>query len=132
MIAPASGKCGSATSSLETQRGARSKFDDTEGVELMNSRREFLRSAAAGLTTALSARRVLGANDRLTGAFIGVGTMGTENLGVAMNQGVRIGSVCDVYQPHLERAGALARRQGNTPKEVKDFREILADRSIDF
>ena len=46
----------------------------------MNNRRNFLTSAAAGLSTALSARRVLGANDRLTGAFIGVGTMGTENL----------------------------------------------------
>jgi predicted dehydrogenase len=98
----------------------------------MNNRREFLTSAATGLTTALSARRVLAANDRLTGAFIGVGTMGTENLNVAMDHGARIAAVCDVYQPHLERAGALARRQGNTPKEVKDFREILADRSIDF
>ena len=45
---------------------------------------------------------------------------------------MRVGAVCDVYQPHLERAAALARRQGSTPKEVKDFREILADRSIDF
>jgi predicted dehydrogenase len=98
----------------------------------MNNRREFLTKAAAGLTTALSARRVLGANDRLTGAFIGVGTMGTENLKVALEQSVRVSAVCDVYQPHLERAGALARRQGSTPKEVKDFREILADRSIDF
>ncbi len=98
----------------------------------MKNRREFLTSAAAGLTTALSARRVLGANDRLTGAFIGVGVMGTENLSVAMEHGVQVGAVCDVYQPHLERAGALARRKGNTPKEVRDFREILADRSIDF
>lgn len=50
----------------------------------MNNRREFLTTAAARLTTALSATRVLGANDRLTGAFIGVGTMGTENLKVAL------------------------------------------------
>ena len=98
----------------------------------MKNRREFLTSAAAGLTTAMSAGRVLGANDRLTGGFIGVGTMGTENLNVAMDHGVQIGAVCDVYQPHLERAAALARRKGNTPKEVKDFRDILADRSLDF
>jgi len=98
----------------------------------MSNRREFLSSVSAGLTTALSARRVLGANDRLTGAFIGVGVMGTENLNVAMDHEARIGAVCDVYQPHLERASALARRKGNTPKEVRDFREILADRFIDF
>ncbi len=78
----------------------------------MNNRREFLTSAAAGLTTALSAKRVLGANDRLTGGFIGVGTMGSENLKVALEHSVRVGAVCDVYQPHLERAGALARREG--------------------
>lgn len=97
----------------------------------MNNRREFLTKAAAGVT-ALSASRVMGANDRLTGGFIGVGTMGSENLSVALKQGVRVGAVCDVYQPHLERAGALARREGSTPKEIADFREILADRSIDF
>ena len=98
----------------------------------MKNRRDFLTSAAAGLTTALSAGRVLGANDRLTGAFIGVGTMGSENLKVALEQSVRVGAVCDVYQPHLERAAAMVRRQGGTAKEVKDFREILADRSVDF
>ena len=98
----------------------------------MKNRRDFLTSAAAGLTTALSAGRVLGANDRLTGAFIGVGTMGSENLKVALEQSVRVGAVCDVYQPHLERAAAMVRRQGGAAKEVKDFREILADRSIDF
>ena len=57
----------------------------------MKNRREFLTSAATGLTTALSAGRVLGANDRLTGAFIGVGVMGTENLKVAMEHGVSVG-----------------------------------------
>src|SRR3954470_4449653 len=98
----------------------------------MNNRRNFLTTTAAGLTTALSAKCVMGANDRLTGAFIGVGTMGTENLKVALDHSVRAGAVCDVYQPHLERAAAMARRQGSTPKEVRDFREILADRSIDF
>ncbi len=58
--------------------------------------------------------------------------MGTDNLTAAMAQsGVRVGAVCDVYQPHLERAAAVAKRTGNTPKETADFREVLADRSID-
>ena len=48
-------------------------------MELMNNRRDFLTRAAAGLT-ALSVRRVLGVNDRLTGAFIAAGTMGTEKF----------------------------------------------------
>jgi hypothetical protein len=89
----------------------------------MKNRRNFLTSAAAGLATAVSARRVMGANDRLTGAFIGVGTMGTENLKVALEQSVRVSAVCDVYQPHLERAAAWRARQGHVRKK-SDFREI--------
>jgi len=58
--------------------------------------------------------------------------MGSENLGAAMDQpGVAVSAVCDVFQPNLERAAALARRGGHQPKEVKDFRQILADPSID-
>ena len=77
--------------------------------------------------------RARGANDRITGAFIGVGVMGSENLRVAAQQpGVEVAAVCDVFQPNLERAGALARKYGHQPKEVRDFREIIADDSIDF
>lgn len=96
-------------------------------------RRDFLKTTGAALTTSIFAGNVRGANDRLTGAFIGVGVMGSENLSVASRQpGVEIAAVCDVYQPNLERAAAIARRHGHQPKEIKDFRKIIADRSIDF
>src|SRR5512139_126768 len=92
-------------------------------------RRTFLGSATA--VTALSGP-AYSANDRISLAVIGTGVMGTENLRAAIAQpGVQIGALCDVYQPNLERATALARRTGHQPKEVRDFREILADRSID-
>jgi predicted dehydrogenase len=95
-------------------------------------RRDFLKTAGAALTTSIYTGRMKGANDRIAAAFIGIGVMGSENLQVAMDQpGVQVAAVCDVYQPHLERAAAIARRKGHQPKEVKDFREILADRSID-
>lgn len=98
-----------------------------------SDRRAFLKTtAAAALTTSIFPRSVRGANDRITGAFIGVGVMGSENLGAAISKGVQAVAVCDVYQPNLERATALARRKGQQPKEVRDFREILADRSIDL
>jgi predicted dehydrogenase len=78
------------------------------------------------------ARGVRGANDRISVGFIGTGVMGTENLRAAMRQpGVAVAAVCDVYQPNLERAAALARRNDQAPKEIRDFREILADKSID-
>lgn len=95
-------------------------------------RRAFLRSTAGALSAPLIALKAKGANDRISMAFIGVGVMGRENLQVAMAQrGVAVSAVCDVYQPHLERAGALARRSGHQPREVGDFRRVLEDRSID-
>ena len=78
------------------------------------------------------AAKARGANDRIAIGFIGIGVMGTENLRAAMKQpGVEVAAVCDVYQPHLERAAALARRGGHQPKEVIDFREVIADKAID-
>ena len=96
------------------------------------ARRAFLRYATAATTASAFAASSISANDRISTAFIGVGTMGSENLGAAMKQpGVAVSAVCDVFQPNLERAGALARRAGHQPKEVRDFRQILANPSID-
>ena len=56
------------------------------------ARREFLQATGAAFTTSLFTGNVRGANDRLSGAFIGVGVMGTENLKAAMKQqGVEVG-----------------------------------------
>jgi predicted dehydrogenase len=95
-------------------------------------RRTLLKAASAAFTTALFTGQVKGANDRVAAAFIGMGRMGNSNMSAAMRQpGLAVTAVCDVYQPHLERAAALARRRGHQPRELKDFREILRDPSID-
>ena len=92
-------------------------------------RRTFLKTAGSIAASSLAPQIAKSANDRVSIGFIGVGVMGSENLKAAMKQeGVAVSAVCDVYQPHLERAGALARRGGHTPKEMGDFREMLADR----
>jgi len=97
-----------------------------------SQRRAFLQGAGAALTTSLFTGRTRGANDRIAVAFIGTGVMGTGNIGHFMGQpGTEVAAVCDVYQPNLERAAEVARKGGHTPKMVKDFREILADRSVD-
>jgi predicted dehydrogenase len=100
--------------------------------EQQPARRDFLKSAGAAFTTSIFTGRVKGANDRIAGGFIGMGVMGSENLKVALKQRVEVKAVCDVYQPHLERAGAVVARTGQKAKEVQDFREVLADQSIDF
>ena len=100
--------------------------------ECKAGRREFLTTSAAALTSSIFTGNLRGANGRVTAGFIGIGVMGSENLGVALKHGVEVKAVCDVYQPHLERAGAIVARTGQKAKEVKDFREVLADKSIDF
>ncbi len=98
-----------------------------------SGRRAFLKAAgSAALTTSIFTGSVKGANDKINVAFIGVGTMGSGNLGYASKQPqVNIGTVCDVYQTNLEKAEAQARKAGFQPKAVRDFRDVLADKSID-
>jgi predicted dehydrogenase len=96
-------------------------------------RRDFLKAAgAAAFTTSIFTGKLKGANDKVSIAHIGMGTMGMGNLGFAMKTpGFQVVAVCDVYQPHLEKAQAAARKGGHDAKAVKDFREIIADKSID-
>ena len=96
------------------------------------ARRQFLQAAGAALTTSLFTGNIRGANDRINAAFIGMGRMGNSNLGFAMGQpNLQVVAVCDVYQPHLEEAVSRAAAKGHTARAVHDFREILADKSID-
>jgi predicted dehydrogenase len=98
------------------------------------SRRGFLQTAgAAALTTNLFTGRVRGANDRIAVGFIGMGAMGMGNLGYALKlpEMAQVVAVCDVYQPALEKAEAAARKGGAQVKALKDFREMIADKSID-
>jgi predicted dehydrogenase len=97
-------------------------------------RRQFLKAAGgAALTSSLFTGNLRGANDKVTVAFIGLGRMGTGNMQYCSKvPGFEIVSVCDVYRPALDRAAARAKELGFTSvKAVEDFREILADKSVD-
>ena len=95
------------------------------------NRRAFLGASGAAFTTSVFTGRLEGANDRPRAGFIGMGRMGMSNLGFGIRSDVEVAAVCDVYQPHLEQAAAYVRRNGQVAREVKDFREIIADKSID-
>lgn len=65
----------------------------------------------------------------MAAAFIGTGRMGLTNINNAKKQeNLAVAAVCDVYQPNLEKGAKAA---GDGVKTVRDFREILADKSID-
>src|SRR5712692_1297951 len=92
-------------------------------------RRKFLRATGAALTTSLFTGPVRGANDKIAAAFIGMGKMGRSNLSFAMRQENLVPvAVCDVYQRNLDWA---VRDSKNQAKPFRDFREVLADKSID-
>lgn len=97
-----------------------------------STRRTVLASATAAFTTSLFTGRVKGANDRIAVGFIGLGAMGSGNLSYGMQvPELQPAALCDVFQPHLERAEAAALKKGFTIKGKKDFRDIIADKSLD-
>lgn len=92
-------------------------------------RRDFIKgSAAAAAGLALAPARVLGANDRIVAGFIGVGRQGQGNMRSFLKaENVVIAAVCDVYEPNLEKAAAIA---GPGAAKIKDFRQVLDNKDI--
>ncbi|MCW5963114.1 MAG: Gfo/Idh/MocA family oxidoreductase [Bryobacterales bacterium] len=86
-----------------------------------------------GAATAASAMRVLGANDRVSVAIIGVGGRGSGHLRTyAGLPGARVAGICDVNQAARERAQTMLQRSSSEKaKEYADMREVFADASID-
>src|SRR5437899_13070403 len=92
-------------------------------------RRSFVQSSGLALT-ALSASRVLGANDRLNIGLIGCGGRGR---GVARTMrdsspDVAYTAVADVYQSNAESAQTWA---GKGAKAFPDFRKLLERQDVD-
>src|SRR6201997_4721153 len=100
----------------------------------MVTRRKFLETltvGAAGLAVAPTARsygRILGANDRLNFAVIGLNGRGYAHLSSlkANRSAARISHVCDVDGNILNKfANAVQKETGETPAAEKDFRVVL-------
>jgi predicted dehydrogenase len=91
------------------------------------SRRSFV-STASALTAAPAA-----AADRLALGVIGSGGRGTYVMSVFQKDpALGVAAVCDVYEPNLERAMSVAASaQGSSPKPYRNYRQLLADKSID-
>jgi predicted dehydrogenase len=94
------------------------------------TRRDFARgAAAAGVATALGARRVLGANDRVRLGFIGLGNRGDQVLdGFRAHADAEIVALCDLWQPYLDFAAA---KVGGAPRQFRDYRRLLDLRDVD-
>ena len=101
--------------------------------EVKITRRSFVgASAASVITTAASASRVIGANNRLRVGLIGCGGLSQGShipalLRMKETDNVEIAAVCDVYQKRLDQA---AEKTG--AKAIKNYHELLSQKDIDY
>lgn len=110
----------------------------------MTTRREFIKKAAIGTTlvsiggalpgfSAKSYKNIIGANDKIRVAAIGVNARGNALAeGFAKENGCEVAYVCDVDKRAMEKCIANVQKiAGNTPKGEKDIRRLLETRDID-
>jgi len=106
----------------------------------MTTRREFLdvlAASAAGLAVSANARsyaQILGSNDRLNFAIIGLNGRGYAHLASlkANQSSARVSHVCDVDRDILGKFAGTARQElGEAPAAEADFRAVLSDRTVD-
>jgi predicted dehydrogenase len=94
------------------------------------TRRDFTGAAAvAGVGTALSAGRVLGANNRVRLGFIGLGNRGDQVLDAFLtHRDAQVVAVCDLHQPYVDFA---AHKAGTNPARLRDYRRLLDRNDVD-
>ncbi|MFN7924485.1 MAG: Gfo/Idh/MocA family oxidoreductase [Bryobacteraceae bacterium] len=97
------------------------------------TRRTLLKSAAAAAAIHSSRSPILGANDRINIAVVGVGGRGTAHVREYLNiADVHIAAIVDVNQEAQERAQATVKKaKGHDPKTYSDMRKAFADKGID-
>lgn len=94
-------------------------------------RREFIKRVArsTAAVSALSAQRVLGANERVGIGVIGFGLMGrvhTRNFNEL--PGSQVVAISDTHEARLEAGGQLV---GSRARLYRDFRRLLEDKNVD-
>ncbi|HEY1579216.1 MAG TPA: Gfo/Idh/MocA family oxidoreductase [Terracidiphilus sp.] len=106
----------------------------------MITRREFLDRLATGTTglaiasTAKSYGQILGSNDRLNFAVIGLHSRAYAHLSAlkANKSSARIIYVCDVDANTMKKFASEAEKEmGEVPKTDQDFRNILREKDVD-
>jgi predicted dehydrogenase len=111
----------------------------------MSSRRKFIKNVVAGsavlaiggISSGMSAksyRKIIGSNDRINVAMIGLNSRGTSMAGTfARQKDANIASVCDVDERAIPKAikAATDINPALTPRSDKDCRKVLEDKTID-
>jgi predicted dehydrogenase len=94
----------------------------------MNSnRRTFLLSAGSAMAVHAAAP-----SDQVVLGVIGSGSRGTFVMTVFQKDpALRVGAICDVYEPNLENAISTASKaSGSKPKAYRNYKELLVDKDV--
>src|SRR5438270_13621545 len=114
----------------------------SKSLSSMN-RRSFLGKSALAITgsvvlprTALSYARILGANDRISLAHVGIGNRGRDLDLIASklksSHNVEMTVVCDLWTVNREKAAATnAGYHGRAPRAVQHVEEVLGMKDVD-
>ncbi len=114
----------------------------------MEKRREFIKNVALGSAgvalgqtvfgtvgmSAKSYRNIIGANDKIRLAVIGVNGRGTSMAAtIARQPNAEVACICDVDEKVLPKAvkSVMDAKQVNTPRTEKDCRKVVQDKGID-
>lgn len=118
---------------------AKAQGHSTNGETNAINRRQFLRATAATAASSMaavapfvSARSVIGANERLGVGFIGAGGRASNHmqtvhyLKTQMNEPVDLVGAADLYQPRVRQRAAA-----HQMKAYASYQELLADAKVD-
>lgn len=110
----------------------------------MTTRREFIKNVAIGTAavsvggvlpsfSAKSYNNIVGANDKIRMAAIGVNSRGNVlATGFAKEKGCEVSHICDVDSRAMEKTILnVEKTAGNKPKGEKDIRKLLESKEID-
>src|SRR5215471_2006818 len=91
------------------------------------NRRSFLLAGGGGLVA-----YAVPPADQIVVGVIGSGGRGTLVMTTFQKDAaVRIGAICDVFEPNLERAlSVAAQTPGTHPKPYRNYKDLLADKEI--
>jgi predicted dehydrogenase len=92
------------------------------------NRRSFILAGGGALVAHAAAP-----SDQVTMGVIGVGSRGTFVMQTFQKDpALKVGAICDVYEPNLEHGIATAAKgqNGVAPKLYRNYKELLADKSV--
>jgi predicted dehydrogenase len=92
----------------------------------MDMKRRTLLLGGSGLLMAAAAP-----SNQFVLGIIGSGGRGTAVMKVFQSHAdVKVGAICDVYEPNLEQAISTAVKGGSHPKTYRNYKDLLADKDI--